>query len=234
MKIIPLADGVTVIDGASEIKPLIDARLFDAEGTLRPMPSEWWQSKTREEKMVFGHANALYSFPTHESIAILREWIGDREALEIGAGNGAYCKALGIRGTDNKMQRWPEIQAIYAAHGQPSIRYGAHVEEIGGNDAVVQYRPQVVLAAWVTHKFVPTRPECKGNMYGVSEHAILSSVDEYIFIGNTNTHQLKPMFQDLNAGLIPSHYIEDFQVGLPCLHSRASGGLDFMLRIKRK
>lgn len=233
MAIIPLSDGVTVIAG-TEIKPLTDPRLFDESGVLQPMPAKWWAKQSREAKMVFGHQHALYSFPTQQGIDTIKTWIGDREALEIGAGNGGYCKALGIRGTDNKMQEWPEIKDHYTAHGQPAIKYGPHVEEIGGNDAVNLYRPQVVLAAWVTHKSMDDRPECRGNYWGVSEHAILPLVEEYIFIGNTNTHQMKPLFHDLENGKITTHYVEEFYVGVPWIQSRASGGLDFIMRIKRK
>jgi hypothetical protein len=60
--------------------------------------------------------------------------------------------------------------------------------------AVEKYRPQVVVACWVTHIFNEKHPERSGNAYGVDEEKLLSMVDTYIFIGNEEVHRNKPLW----------------------------------------
>lgn len=206
--------------------------LFDEAGTLQPMPAAFWADMPRAHRQVFGHQHALYSFPTVEIIATLKALL-PAGTLEIGAGNGGYCKALDIRGTDSYMQELPSIKAYYAAHGQPTVSYGAHVEKIDANAAVKKYRPRAILAAWVTHRFNPLRPEIGGNAYGVNEHQMIERayVEQYFFIGNTGTHADKPLLTDFAAKKMDSHTIE-VQPLADC--SRAAGGTDFLAIITRK
>lgn len=206
--------------------------LFDEDGTLQPMPAAFWQNMPRQDRQVFGHHYALYSYPTTELIATLKGML-PAGTLEIGAGNGGYCKALGIRGSDSYMQERPEIKEHYAAHGQPTVNYGAHVEKIDANAAVKKYRPAAVLAAWVTHRFSPLRPELGGNVYGVDEHQLIDRlyVEQYFFIGNSGTHRDKPLLLDLATQKITSHII-DVQPLTDC--SRAAGGIDFLAVITRR
>lgn len=103
--------------------------LFDEDGTLQPMPAAFWAEMPREDRQRFGYVHGLYSFPTLETIATLKAML-PAGALEIGAGNGGYCKALEIRGTDSYMQERPDIAAHYAATRQPTVKYGAHVERL--------------------------------------------------------------------------------------------------------
>lgn len=206
--------------------------LFDEAGTLQPMPAAFWAEQPRQARQIFGHKHGLYSFPTLELIATLKGML-PAGTLEIGAGNGGYCKALEIRGTDSYMQELPEIKAHYAAHGQPTVNYGAHVEKIDANAAVKKYRPRAILAAWVTHRFDPLRPELGGNAYGVNERQMIDRlyVEQYFFIGNSGTHRDKPLLLDLAAQKITSHIV-DVQPLADC--SRAAGGIDFLAVITRR
>ncbi|HDS4345610.1 TPA: hypothetical protein QH074_004299 [Enterobacter hormaechei subsp. steigerwaltii] len=204
--------------------------LFDEAGTLQPMPARFWSTMPREDRQRFGHHHALYSFPTVELIERLTA-ILPAATLEIGAGNGGYCKALGIRGTDSYQQIEPQMKAYYDLHGQPVISYGAHVEKLDAKTAIKKYRPSCVLAAWVTHKWDPRRPNIGGNMWGVDEHWILDHVDTYAFIGNSNVHAPKPIFTDLNSQRITSHLVDVIPLD-DC--SRARGGTDFLCIMTRR
>lgn len=206
--------------------------LFDEAGTLQPMPAEFWAKMPRKSRQVFGHYHGLYSFPTVELIATLKAML-PAATLEIGAGNGGYCKALGIRGTDSYLQERAEIKMHLALQGQPPVKYGAHVEKIDGNAAVKKYRPAAVLGAWITHRFDPLRPELGGNAYGVNERQLIDRayVEQYFFIGNSGTHRNKPLLQELAAQKITSHIV-DVQPLADC--SRAAGGIDFLAVITRR
>ena len=212
--------------------PITHPDLFDEAGTLQPMPAAFWAEMPREQRQIFGHHHGLYSFPTVELIATLKAML-PAGALEIGAGNGGYCKALGIRGTDSYQQELPAVKGHYANLRAPTVNYGAHVEKIDAISAVKKYAPTAVLAAWVTHKFNPLRPVHGGNSQGVDEHRLIArrSVEQYFFIGNSGTHKEKLLFLDLAAQRITTHII-DVQPLADC--SRAAGGIDFLAVITRR
>lgn len=185
--------------------------VLDSNGELRILPASFWAGTTRDERAVFGVRYGLYCFPTVELVEWLKRAIGDRSAIEIGSGSGTLAKALGIPATDNRMQEWPEIRAIYEATRQPTVTYGANVECMDALEAVAHYKPQVVVAAWVTHKFDMLRKADGGNVYGVREPELLRQIDTYLFIGNRRTHAGKQLWAKT-----PAEYIE-----APWLVSRA-------------
>lgn len=195
-------------EGVRDLAPLA----LDGNGELRVLPASFWAETTRNERALFGQRHGVYCFPTVELIEWLKRAIGDRSAIEIGSGNGVLAKALGIPATDNRMQEWDNIRAIYASAGQPVVTYGDNVESLNARDAVAQHRPDVVVAAWVTHRFNPQRPELGGNVYGVDEVRLLGKISTYLFIGNMHTHGPKPLWAQAPAELIK---------GEPWLVSRA-------------
>lgn len=218
-----------------EDTPRIDSKdLFDADGVLIPQPASFWESKRREEKMLFGLTHGLYAFPTTELISAVKRMIGGRRAIEIGAGNGGYARALAIPATDNYQQADPKFARLYQLAGHPTINYGPHVEKLDATLAVAKYQPKVVLACWVTHLYDPRRHELGGNVIGIDEQAIMEAVDDYIFIGNTDIHGAKPLLKDLHNGLIGTHTVAEYIVGQPMLQSRAARGVEFLLRLTRK
>lgn len=215
--------------------PLIQhSDLFDEDGTLQPMLQSFWAQWNREQRATFGHHHGLYAFPTVEGIQLIRELIGDRAAIEIGAGNGAFCKALGIPGTDNYQQAMPKYKAYYRKMNQPIVKYGSHVERLEASVAIAKYKPQVVIASWVTHLYMPQRHHLGGNEIGVDEHYLLSEVEDYIFIGDTHVHAKKPLLQDYEAGKITTHKIHNVYLGNDLFPSRGMRGDSFMLHFKRK
>lgn len=168
--------------------------------------------------MLFGVRHGLYGFPTEELCSFLRVRIRGRQAIEIGSGHGVLAKALGIPATDNRQQEDAEVRAHYAAIRQPTVPYGEHVEKLDAAAAVEKYRPAVVVACWITHRFDPSRPDAGGSATGVDEVAIIASCDEYIFIGNERVHAHKPIWALPHEKLTP-----------PWLYSRAiNGSRDFI------
>lgn len=206
----------------SKIRDISNAMLDDT-GQLKVVPADVLAGTTREERMLFGVRQGLYSFPTTELLDFVRERLQGRSALEIGAGHGTMAKALGIRATDNHQQDDPKIKAYYRALGQPTVPYGAHVENLDAISAVKKHKPQVVLACWVTHRYNPERHELGGNESGVDEAEIIANCDEYIFIGNERVHKDKPIWALPHEKVTP-----------PWLYSRAGNGSPDFIAIWRK
>ncbi|KKN81105.1 hypothetical protein LCGC14_0323240 [marine sediment metagenome] len=70
----------------------------------------------------------------------LADWIGRRTVLEIMAGNGWLCKALGLHGvrciaTDNREQDWP-TPPVFPVRKVPAVK------------AVKRYRADVLIVSW--------------------------------------------------------------------------------------
>lgn len=197
--------------------------LLDASGTLCVVPASVLARTTAEERLVFGLRHGLYSFPTEELVAFLKNRIRGRTAIEIGAGHGVLAKALGIPATDNRQQEDPRMQAYYAARGQATVPYGDHVDALDALAAVKRHRPQVVVACWVTHKFDPRRPQAEGSEFGVKEEEVISSCEEYIFVGNEQVHKRKPIWAMPHEKWTP-----------PWVYSRAvNGSADFIASWRR-
>ena len=177
--------------------------LLDEHGQLRVMPASYFKGTTPEERAVFCARQAVYGLLTEELVAWVKAFIGNRRAIEIGAGYGGLAQALDIHATDNHMQKRPEIASYYALHRVKPITYGKNVEELDALDAVRRYQPEVVVASWVTHKYEESRHEAGGNMFGVVEEDILKHCKTYLFIGNTQVHQEKSIWALPHVKLTP-------------------------------
>lgn len=175
----------------------LSADLLDENGRIKVVPAEYYAGTTKEERMLFGHRNSAYGFVTTELVEWLRQTIAGRSAIEIGAGNGVLAAALGIPATDSRMQEHPIISAIYEAAGQPTIKYGDNVEKLDAASAVRKYKPRVVIANWVTHKYREDRKEHAGNAFGVDEEDVLENCETYIFIGNVQVHRGKSIWKSI-------------------------------------
>lgn len=166
-------------------------------GVLRVMPAAFYRQFEQVEVSGFCLRNGLYCLPTLELLDKINELILEvsptRSAIEIGSGNGVLGKALGIPCTDNHMQEDPAVIALYRSMGQPVITYGQHVERLDAEAAVARHKPEVVVAAWVTHKYNAAEHQRGGNVYGVDEVALLGQIKRYIFVGNFYTHEQKPL-----------------------------------------
>lgn len=141
----------------------------------------------------FCFEQGLYCLPTTELIDWLSQQIGGRLALEIGAGRGILGRALDIPMTDSHLQdgRNRFVVEHYKSLGQPLIRYPADVRKLTANSAILTYRPQVVVAAWVTQKVTDRREHERmgGNYWGVDETRFgRDGVETYIHVGHSKVH----------------------------------------------
>lgn len=184
---------IDVID-TSNIKDL-SSELLDENKRLKLLLSQYYRNLKWDDFRAFCHHTGRYGIPTIETIAFLKGIIGDRKAIEIGAGNGDFGHHLGIHMTDRKIQDIPEVKMSYILMGQPTINYPSDVEELEALIAVGKHKPQVVIASWVTMYGNPDTASYGCNLYGIDEVFLLKSTDieTYILIGNKDTHGDKPI-----------------------------------------
>lgn len=168
--------------------------VLDDRGRLRVLPAAFWASTTPQERALFGHRHAIYSFPTTELVEYLRELINGRVAIEIGAGHGVLARALDIPATDNRMQAKARYRRIYEQQGQPTVKYGRNIIELDAAAAIRRFRPDVVIGCWVTHKYEPHRHADGGNEIGIDEPDLITKVEQYVVIGNDHVHRGKPIW----------------------------------------
>ncbi len=193
--------------------------VLDEHGRLRILPASYWASTTPDERGLLCHRHGLYGLPTVELVEHLTEVIGGQRAIEIGAGHGALAKALDIPGTDSREQERPEYQLLFGLQGTPPVTYGPDVIEMHASRAVRRYRPQVVIACWVTQNYRQGEPwNHDSKLDGVDEEDILRHCETYILIGNEKIHRGKRIWARPHTIEYP-----------PWLYSRAmNGSRDFI------
>lgn len=189
---------VTAFIGQRDVSRLDQMLTVLHEGVPSPrvVASAVYDGLSHADVQFWCHRHAFYGLPTDELVGWLRERIGKRTAIEIGAGNGALGRALGIPTTDSFVQQDnPEVVALYRMTEQPLIQYGADVEKLEAVDAVRKYRPQVVIGSWITEYVSPLEDPGPGggSIYGVRENEILDheGVEAYILVGNLSVHGKK-------------------------------------------
>lgn len=178
----------------------LDRLLLDEQGRLKVVPAAVYDEIWHPDLRIWCHEHAFYGLPTTELIDFLRVEIGNRTALEIGAGNGSFGRALGVRMTDSYIQvpgRSVMVDAMYETLGQPRVQYGADVEELEARDAIRKYRPKVVFGSWVTQKVSANLPAPPGggSIHGIDEEWLLGRVETYIVVGNLAIHGRKQIMR---------------------------------------
>lgn len=171
--------------------------LLNKDGSLRILTCSEYEQFTQDELRLFCHLMGRYCLPTAELVTFLKQMIDPDTTLEIGAGAGDLGRALGIRMTDNHMQTWSDVKAIYTIQGQPTVPYGPDVEQMDALEAIARYKPHTVLGAWVTQWIDPNQPPPSegGNMYGIREEELLERVKRYIVIGAEGIHGRKKILR---------------------------------------
>lgn len=206
----------TLQDGRSLLMqmPTLDDLLLTEEGRLRILPARELAKIDEEALMLWCNRHARYGIPSLELIDWLNDQIMGHEALEVGAGMGDLGRCLGIRMTDRAAQdEDPGVREHFEALGAAVTVPPEDVERIDGNEAVMKYKPSVVIASWVTqcprpgenHFLVPSTPG------GFDEEKMWKHpyVKKYIHIGNVVTHENKRL----------CHYRHD-ELFFPFLFSR--------------
>lgn len=161
---------------------------LDSDGRIQVLPAAFWAATTPHERALFGANTGIYSYPTVELVERLREIIAGRSAIEIGSGHGVLAGALGIPGTDSFLQRTPEVRALLQRNGLKAVPYGASVIDMHASRAVRHFKPQVVIGAWVTHKFIERERARGGSEQGIDEPDVLHNCETYVLVGHEHTH----------------------------------------------
>lgn len=192
----PAAVSASVLDisRADDVLARFDAACL-VDGQLQVMPAAFYAEQAPNDLALWCFARGFYCLPTVELVEQVRELIDTDDAVEIGSGNGVLGRALGIPRTDSRMQERVDVATVYADAGQPTVEYGADVEKLTALEAVEKYRPRVVVAAWVTHRYKRERHALGGNMNGVDEGKLLEKpfVRRYVFVGHERVHANKPI-----------------------------------------
>lgn len=175
----------------------LEEMLLDKDGNLKVLPYSELENVDQEHISVFCVKHGFYSLPTRELIDFLETEITGKKdkTIEICSGNGVISRELGIVGVDNFMQEAEDIKAIYEAGKQKTVTYGKHVMKFEATEGVKRYKPEIVVGAFCTHRYIPTEHWRGGNMFGVNEKQILSKVKKYIHIGNRKVHDKKPILK---------------------------------------
>lgn len=201
------------VSGLRDLAPDV----IDEQGLPHVMPARFYAQTTAEERAWLGNRFGLYCLPTEELCDWLRAHLGQRPAVEIGAGNGRMAERVGIPATDSYMQDDPAVRAHYERMGQPPVRYGPSVSRLEAKEAVRSYHPAVVIGAWVTHRYNRRQHWRGGNQYGPDIDWVLRRCEEYILIGNEMVHARSPLWER-------PHELYHF----PWLYSRAVSGRDLV------
>lgn len=169
----------------------MDEVLFNEHRRTRLMGSAEVLSFGLDQVQAWMVARARYQFVTTELIDWLKTRIAGRSAIEVGAGMGDLGFHLGIPMTDSCIQTQmdPEYQLSMALSGQTPTTPPPDVECIDAEAAVEKYRPQVVVASWITQKHHAGDPD--GFAYGPEEIRIVRNVETYIVVGNSAPHGSK-------------------------------------------
>ena len=202
----------------------LEAEAFK-DGQLQVMPASFYREFSQPELSLFCVRHGLYCLPTKELVNFLFHHIGCEPAIEIGSGNGVIGRALGIPRTDSKMQERPDIAAHYRSLKQAPVIYGADVEKMTALQAVEHYKPKVVVAAWVTHKYDEKEHWRGGNQWGVDEEKLLAKkfLKTYIHVGNVSVHRAKKILSKEHEEFRPDR-----------LFSRSAQATDIVIWIWRR
>ncbi|MBW3783814.1 hypothetical protein GL270_21710 [Aeromonas veronii] len=178
----------------------LESLVMERHGIPKVVSAEVFKAFSNNQRMILMVKHGLYVFPTIE----LADWLVAeccwQSVMEIGAGNGALAKHLGIRATDNysqapdyrpdpkHQQLWHQGRAAMEQMGQAFVTYGDNVERREAMDAVIKHKPEVVYGLFITHKY--RAGDTDGNVFGVEEDKLLRRSD-YIMVGNAKTHRNK-------------------------------------------
>lgn len=172
---------------------VIEEQILDGQEFLIK-GSDFWSQFTHDQIYKFMNDEALYVLPTEELIDYLDELIGDKTAIEIGAGRGFIGRELNIHTTDSYQQLCSKkIVKIYDSIGCPRVKYGKWVEKADAISAVRKYRPHTVPGCFVTHKW--RYDTMSGNDEGIDMTKLLSLVKRFILVGNKVVHKDNPLMK---------------------------------------
>lgn len=169
----------------------LNERWLAEDGRIKLLPASEFRSVPNDHLRLWLHHQARYCLPTVELVEWLRAQIGGAYAVELGCGNGDLYHHLKITGVDSCIQNSPMVAAFMRMLGQVPTHPHKDVVPMNAENAVLQLRPRVAIACYLTRKFIQGVDQegvSHASMYGVREEAIIDHVPLYIHIGNRMTH----------------------------------------------
>lgn len=157
-------------------------------------PAAYYQNLPPDHVRAWCSYRGFYGVPTLELILWLNPQLQGKRAIEVGSGGIGLGRFLGVTMTDSYQQvRNPETILYMLEHGQRPTCPADDVIEEDAETAVRKRKPDVVVASWLTQKWLPG--DAEGNMHGPREEYILERCSTYIHIGNENIHGKKRLLK---------------------------------------
>lgn len=179
-----------VLSVTKEQAEALDSVLLDENQRVKLLPATEYAKLDRDVLRAWCGIRARYVLPTTELVEWLKQEIGSKTALEIGAGQGDLGRLLGIPMTDSYQQVNDPATVAYFKLLSPMGTMPTHpppdVAMEDGEQAVRQRKPQVVIAAYVTEKHVRGRD--RGNYKGIRYDHIIERCEKFILIGSLPIH----------------------------------------------
>ena len=95
------------------------------------------------------------------------------------------------------------------------MSYGENVEKLDAAAAIAKYKPEVVIACSVTHRFHPSAAERGGSNTSADEAGVVAFCDECIFVGNQQVHAAKPIWELAHDRIAPDWPYSRAMNGIP-------------------
>ncbi len=163
-------------------------RMLIENGLVRPVRWKKLRYVNPNHIKLWCTRHGVFQVPTWELIEWLKYVIDDRWAIEVGSGKACLGRHLRIPMTDSCIAEVPLVAQFYWCIQQAPAISPPDVERLSGNDAVIKYRPQIVVGSWITQwSDIPF----DGNYFGINEERILDTGATYILIGNIDVHGRK-------------------------------------------
>lgn len=174
-----------------DLKAMDRDLLEPVSGRVRLMLASEWRKIPLDQLRAWCHHRARYGIPTIELVDFLKGYVVPKRTIEVGAGMGDLGFHLGIRMTDSFAQvRNPLVKNFMGAFKQPPTEPPSDVRELDALKAVHKYQPTVVIASWLTQKYVQGDGEARigSSVYGPDEVSLVNGCQTYVHIGNYSVH----------------------------------------------
>ena len=196
---------VTSIDRAEAIKLQPELSILDdimtvkngKETLILPINTDVIHSFNPLTVKLWCHKRAVYQIVNPELVETIRDIIGERSAIEVGAGNATLGTALDIPVTDSFVQH-KETKKLYELLNQPITAPPLHVQEFGAVPAAKHFKPQVIIGCFLTQKYKQGdekhTPPIGSSIYGADHFKLLENCQTLILTGHHMVHKDNRIF----------------------------------------
>lgn len=188
---------VTIMPRMDDAVAVLDDLLLNQDGRIKLLPAEFYHSLPLDIFRAWCAQRARYGIPTAELVCWLQSRIAGRNAIEVAAGNGDLGYHLGIRQTDSCCQTKNKTASLFfSTFQQVPTKPQSDVIEMDAERVVQVYKPDVVIASWLTRRFIKGKDiegVSQASILGPEEEKILKGCAEYIHVGNLAQHSQKTL-----------------------------------------